>query len=75
MSRLHQVVADAAEGRVTARSSDGALCSLSLLAYDGAAPRRGDWIVAHSGYALAPVDAEEASAAIAELRTTMEETT
>ena len=65
VSRLHLVVADASEGRVAARAADGSLCSLSLLAYEGRPPRAGDWVVAHSGYALGPADPGEAASAIA----------
>lgn len=63
VSRLHLVLADAAEGRVAARAADGSLCSLSLLAYEGPAPRPGEWLVAHSGYALSPADPRDAVSA------------
>jgi hydrogenase expression/formation protein HypC len=53
---------------VTVHDLDGRERSISLLAYDGPRPEPGDWIVAHSGYALTPVEPEEAEAALSELR-------
>jgi hydrogenase maturation factor len=68
VSRLHRVVGTVRDGRVTVRDLEGRERSISLLAYDGPRPEPGDWIVAHSGYALAPVEPEEAEAALSELR-------
>jgi hydrogenase maturation factor len=68
MSRLHQVVGFAREGRVVCRDLDGREHELSLMAYEGPVPRPGDWLVAQSGFALSPSDFEEAETAMAELR-------
>ena len=56
------------DGRVKVHDLDGRLWTVFLLAYDGPSPRPGDWIVAHSGYALHPVDPGEAEAVRCELR-------
>jgi len=67
VSRLHRVVESPEDGRVKVYDLDGRLRTVSLLAYDGTPLRPGDWIVAHSGYALHPVDAAEAEAVQGEL--------
>lgn len=46
---------------------------VSLLAYAGPAPVVGGWLLVHSGYALSPVDDEEATAVLASLRRAGEE--
>jgi hydrogenase maturation factor len=71
VSRLHRVVALADDHAVEAEDIDGASHRLSLLAYEGDAPRPGDWVVAHSGYALGPADRDEAEAVLAEFRAGM----
>jgi len=50
------------------RDLEGREQTVSLLAYDGPPPKVGDWLVAHSGFALAPADAQEAEAVLSELR-------
>jgi len=69
MSRLHRVVSVTDARAVFAADIDGSEHALSLLAYDGEAPQPGDWVVAHSGYALGPADRAEAEAVLAEYRT------
>lgn len=66
-SRLRLVVGLDEAGTVVAEGLDGRRSRVSLLAYDGPEPGVGDWVVVHSGYALAPADADEARAAVAEL--------
>ena len=68
MSRLHRIVTVSDDGSVVAADIDGSTHKLSLLAYEGDAPRPGDWVVAHSGYALAPADRAEVEATLAEYR-------
>jgi hydrogenase maturation factor len=68
VSRIHRVVDAPREGRVKVHDLDGRLRIVSLLAYDGMSLGPGDWIVAHSGYALHPVDAAEAEAVWCELQ-------
>jgi len=68
MSRLHRVVSTADDATVIAADIDGSTHRLSLLAYEGDPPRPGDWVVAHSGYALDPADRAEAEAVLAEYR-------
>jgi len=71
MSRFYQVVAVEGDDRMVARNTSGQECSLSLLAWSDELPQRGDWIVAHSGYALNRVDRAEAEVAVAEWREAM----
>ncbi len=47
---------------------DGLVTRASLLALDGPVPRVDDWLVVHSGYVIDRVDAEDAVAAVAEIR-------
>lgn len=61
MSRLHQVIDDPEGAEVMVQDVDGSRHRVSLLAFDGDAPSRGDWLVVHSGYALEQVDADEAA--------------
>jgi len=68
VSRLHRVVSAPDPGWIEADDADGVRHRVSLLAYDGPEPVPGRWVVVHSGYALGPVDAAEAEAALAELR-------
>ncbi len=65
-SRLRRVLAVAGPTLVV-EDPDGGIEHASLLAYEGPVPRRGDFVVVHSGYALAPVDDEEAALMLAEL--------
>lgn len=68
MSRLHQVVeANTGKSEVTVRDLEGREQKVSLLAYEGPDLHMGDWLVAQSGFALAPVAPEEARAALSEL--------
>jgi len=67
MSRLHLVVGPPDAGEVTVQDVEGVRHRVSLLAYDGATPRPGQWLVVHSGFALGPVDAAEARAVAAEI--------
>lgn len=69
MSRLQQVVGLIGDAGVTIRDLDGRQTTASLLAYDGPAPEVGDWVVAQSGFVLAPADPEDARAARSELET------
>jgi hydrogenase maturation factor len=66
-SRLHRVVAPPEDGAVRVENVEGAVMTVSLLAYDGPPLSIGDWVVAHSGYALGHVDPVEAEAVVAEL--------
>lgn len=66
MSRLHQVVDVSAGERITVHDLDGASHTVSLLAYDGPPVQAGDWVVAHSGFALGPAEADDVAAARAE---------
>lgn len=68
MSRLHLVLAAPCAGRVTVEDLDGRRHDVSLLAYEGPPPHPGDWLVVHSGFALAPAEAGDAEAARSELR-------
>jgi hydrogenase maturation factor len=68
MSRLHRIVSVADDATVVAADIDGSTHQLSLLAYEGEPLRPGDWVVAHSGYALGPADSAEAEAILAEYR-------
>jgi hydrogenase maturation factor len=68
MSRFHRVVGAAVDGRIAVRDLEGREQTVSLLAYEGPPPKVGDWLVAHSGFALAPAAAEEAEAVLSELR-------
>ncbi|HZU79510.1 MAG TPA: hypothetical protein VE991_06305 [Acidimicrobiales bacterium] len=74
MSRLHEVV-DVAGDRVTVTDLTGHAHTVSLLAYEGPAPAPGDWLVVHSGFALAPADGCDVAAALAELRSLVPDTT
>jgi len=67
-SRLHRIVSVAGDGTVDAADIDGSTHKLALLAYEGDPPQAGDWVVAHSGYALGPADRAEAEAILAEYR-------
>ncbi len=68
MSRLHRIVSVADDATVVAADIDGSAHQLSLLAYEGEPLQPGDWVVAHSGYALGPADRAEAEAILAEYR-------
>ncbi|HET9732373.1 MAG TPA: hypothetical protein VFP54_06810 [Acidimicrobiales bacterium] len=72
-SRLYRVTGLDQAGSAWADDLFGARHRLSLLAYDGPAPAVGDWIVAHSGYALGPADAHEAEEVAAEASAAREE--
>ncbi len=67
-SRYFHVVEVLADIAVIAEDVDRNRHRLSLIAYEGPLPAPGSWVVAHSGYALAPVASEEAELAMDELR-------
>lgn len=67
MSRLQQVVGLDGDARVRTVDLDGQQRTVSLLAFEGPTPQVGDWLVAQSGFALGPADAEDARAAGSEL--------
>jgi hydrogenase maturation factor len=71
MSRLHRIVSVADDGTVVAADIDGSTHQLSLLAYEGDPVQPGDWVVAHSGYALGPADRAEAESVLAQWRAGM----
>lgn len=73
MSRLHRVVHCPDSSRVVACDLDGREHLVSLLAYEGPPPEVGQWIVVHSGFALAPADPSDARAALSELRALVEQ--
>jgi hydrogenase maturation factor len=68
-SRYQLVIADASDGVVRVRDIEGVERDVSLLAFDGTPPSVGEWLVVHSGYALASVEPEEALAAMEDLNT------
>ena len=70
VSRLHRVLRSVDDGAVEVEDVNGTVHHVSLLALDGPPPAPGEWLVVHSGYALDRVDADEAEAVAAELRTT-----
>jgi len=67
-SRLHLVVSPANGGVVVVEDIGGGRHQVSLLALDPPEPVPGEWLVVHSGYAIARADAAEAEAVAAELR-------
>ena len=68
MSRLHRIVSVADDATVVAADIGGSTPQMSLLAYEGEPLQPGNWVVAHSGYALGPADRAEAEAVLAEYR-------
>jgi len=68
MSRLHRVLTAPIGGWVTVENVEGQEHRVSLLAFEGAQPEPGQWLVVHSGYALQVVDPDEAAAIVGELR-------
>ena len=75
MSRLHQVLAEPSDGRVPVRDLDGGRHVISMLAFEGEVPRPGQWLVAHSGFALCPADDDDVAVAVAEWAAAREEAT
>lgn len=69
MSRLRRVTELLQDGRVAVCDLDEHEQTVSLLAYDGPEPEVGDWLVVHSGFALAPAAGHDAEVALQELRT------
>ncbi len=67
VSRLHRVVTPEENGFVTVVDLDGDEHVVSLLAYEGPPPRVGEWIVAHSGFALEGVDPAHAESVAEEI--------
>lgn len=65
-SRLRRVVA-VRESLLVVADHGGREEEASLLAYEGPPPSCGDFVVVHSGFALAPVDQVEATRMLAEL--------
>ena len=68
MSRLHRVMRSTGPGTVDVEDVNGTVHRVSLLALDGPAPAAGEWLVVHSGYAIARVDSADAEAVANELR-------
>ena len=68
MSRLYRVrqVLDAKALEV--EDTEGTLSRASLLAFDGAPPSPGEWVIAHSGYVLERVDHDEGDQVAAQIR-------
>jgi hydrogenase maturation factor len=68
MSRLYRVrqVLDAKTLEV--EDTEGTLSRASLLAFDGAPPNPGEWVIAHSGYVLERVDQDEGDQVAAQIR-------
>ena len=48
--------------------TEGTISRASLLAFDGAPPSPGEWVVAHSGYVLDRVDQGEGDEVAAQIR-------
>ena len=69
LSRLHRVVTCENGDAAVVEDLDGTTERISLLALEGSAPRAGDWLIVHSGYAIARIDEETARATLADLRT------
>jgi len=67
MSRFHKVVEATDSTRISVCDLDGGVHMVSLIAYEGPPVEVGDWIVVHSGFALARAEPAEAEAAISEL--------
>lgn len=67
MSRLHQVVSCDRDGQATVVDASGRPGVVSLLALDGPAPRPGEWLLVHSGYAIERLGEDEALRTLAEL--------
>lgn len=61
MSRFHRVLKVWDPTWAVVEDLDGIRHQVSLLTYPGDLPAVGDWLVVHSGYALAPADPVEAS--------------
>ena len=70
MSRIHQVVGPAGSGWVDVQDLGGRVHRVSLLALDGPVPGAGEWLVVHSGYAIARAEKADAEALAAEIRPT-----
>lgn len=68
VSRLHRVLSCDGGDRATVVDAEGRQGLVSLLALDGPAPRPGEWLVVHSGYAIDRVADDDARLALAELR-------
>ena len=67
VSRLHRVLHAPSAAAADVEDMDGRVRSVSLLALDGPAPRAGEWLVVHSGYAIGraeAADAEEIAASV-----------
>jgi len=67
-SRYHRVVAPPDGATVRVEDSNANEHDVSLLAYEGPAPQINDWLVVHSGYALAKANPAEAESAVAAIR-------
>jgi hydrogenase maturation factor len=67
-SRLHRVITNSQGGCAEVEDVDGAVHQVSCLALDGPAPRAGEWLVVHAGYAIDRVDGAEAGAVVDDLR-------
>ena len=68
MSRLYRVQRVIDPTMLEVLDTEGTRSRVSLLAFDGSAPNVGEWIVAHSGYALERVDQREGDEIAAQIR-------
>ncbi|MCL4313627.1 MAG: HypC/HybG/HupF family hydrogenase formation chaperone [Actinobacteria bacterium] len=68
ISRFYQVISVKGSEQLVVNDLSGRESLLSMLAWTGELPSQGDWIVAHSGYALNKVDRTEAEVAVKEWR-------
>ena len=75
VSRLHRVVRSDDPGFADVEDVDGKVHRVSLLALDGPEPVPGEWLVVHTGYAIDRVDATDAEAVAAELKSGIEAAT
>jgi hydrogenase maturation factor len=71
MSQLHRVLRTPIDQQVEVADVVGTVHRVSLLALDGPAPKPGDWLLVHSGYAFDRVDRAEAESLAGELRNAM----
>lgn len=68
VSRLRRVLRQGGAGVAYVEDLDGRVEAVSLIALDPPPPKPGEWLVVHSGYALARVDRADAEAVAAEVR-------
>ena len=68
MSRLYRVRQVLDDKALEVEDTEGTLSRASLLAFDGAPPSPGEWVIAHSGYVLERVDQDEGDQVAAQIR-------